>query len=235
MTRNDISNDAGNRTKLSSRLAALMAVALMSGVVATAHADNDNRKHDQSGWSGGKHFERGGRDGRHVQRDNRGDRRDWSSRGDNRGDRRDWSSRRDNHRGNWNDDSRRGHRVNRDNDRRYRDYYVRDRHGDRDRWSAPRYRGWDYSDYRRYPYYRSHQRYHIGSYYRPAGYYHYAWHRGDRLPRAYYAPRYVVYDYGRYGLYRPPYGHHWVRVDGDVVLAAIATGVVMQVVNQIFW
>jgi Ni/Co efflux regulator RcnB len=36
-------------------------------------------------------------------------------------------------------------------------------------------------------------------------------------------------------LYPPPYGYHWVRVDNDVVLAAITTGIVLAVVNQVFW
>jgi Ni/Co efflux regulator RcnB len=52
---------------------------------------------------------------------------------------------------------------------------------------------------------------------------------------AYYAPRYVVYDYGRCGLRAPPYGYHWVRVDGDVVLAAIATGVILDVIYNQFY
>jgi Ni/Co efflux regulator RcnB len=36
-------------------------------------------------------------------------------------------------------------------------------------------------------------------------------------------------------LYRPPHGHQWVRVDHDVVLAAIATGAVVAVVNDLFY
>lgn len=77
-------------------------------------------------------------------------------------------------------------------------------------------------------------RYEAGRYYRPAGYRYYAWHRGSRLPSAYYAPRYVVRDYASYRLYRPPHGHHWVRVDHDVVLAAITTGAVVAVVHNLF-
>jgi len=92
-----------------------------------------------------------------------------------------------------------------------------------------------YSDYRRYPYYRSQVRYRVSSYYRPQGYRYHAWRSGDRLPVAYYAPRYVIRDYGAYRLHRPPYGYHWVRVDNDVVLAAIATGAVLQVVNHLFY
>ncbi len=52
---------------------------------------------------------------------------------------------------------------------------------------------------------------------------------------AYYAPRYIVHDYYVYGLRRPPYGYHWIRVDNDVVLAAITTGIVLEVVDRIFW
>jgi Ni/Co efflux regulator RcnB len=44
-----------------------------------------------------------------------------------------------------------------------------------------------------------------------------------------------VYDYGRYGLHSPPYGYHWVRVDTDVVLAAIATGVILDVAFNHFY
>jgi Ni/Co efflux regulator RcnB len=78
-------------------------------------------------------------------------------------------------------------------------------------------------------------RFHAGHYYRPAGYRHYAWHRGAHLPRSYYAPRYVVHDYHSYHLHRPPHGHHWVRVDRDVVLTAIATGAVIAVVSDLFY
>lgn len=80
-----------------------------------------------------------------------------------------------------------------------------------------------------------HPRYRVGHYHRPFGYRSYAWHRGARLPAAYYAPRYIVHDYRAYDLYRPPHGHHWVRIDGDVVLAAIATGVVVAVVSDMFY
>ncbi len=78
-------------------------------------------------------------------------------------------------------------------------------------------------------------RFHAGRYHRPAGYRAYAWHRGAHLPAAYYAPRYVVRDYRSYKLYAPPRGHHWVRVDNDVVLAAVATGVIVAVVNNLFY
>jgi Ni/Co efflux regulator RcnB len=37
-----------------------------------------------------------------------------------------------------------------------------------------------------------------------------------------------------YHLRRPPYGYHWVRVDNDVVLASIASGIVVSAVFGIF-
>jgi Ni/Co efflux regulator RcnB len=54
------------------------------------------------------------------------------------------------------------------------------------------------------------------------------------LSPVYYAPGYVVRDYYTYQLPEPPYGCRWVRVDGNVVLAAIATGVVLDVVYNVF-
>jgi Ni/Co efflux regulator RcnB len=56
------------------------------------------------------------------------------------------------------------------------------------------------------------------------------WHRGDRLPDDYRDRQYVVDDYRGYGLHQPPRGYHWVGVNGDYVLAAIATGVIAQIV-----
>ncbi|HEY6641990.1 RcnB family protein [Povalibacter sp.] len=78
-------------------------------------------------------------------------------------------------------------------------------------------------------------RYQVVRYAPPKGHRHNTWHRGARLPAAYYAPRYVIHNYDTYRLRPPPRGHHWVRVDNDVVLAAITTGVVMQVVNGLFY
>jgi Ni/Co efflux regulator RcnB len=60
------------------------------------------------------------------------------------------------------------------------------------------------------------------------------WLRGDRLPASYYAPRHIVRDYHVYDLRRPPRGCHWVRVGRDAVLAAIATGVVLDIVYDRF-
>ena len=58
-----------------------------------------------------------------------------------------------------------------------------------------------------------------------------AWRRGERLPSHYRSSNYVN-DYGRYGLRAPPRGHRWVRADNDYVLAAIATGLIVQVLSN---
>jgi Ni/Co efflux regulator RcnB len=68
--------------------------------------------------------------------------------------------------------------------------------------------------------YRAPARY--GVYHRPAGYYEHTWRRGERLPMAYYQRPYVIADYRDCGLRAPPRGYHWVRVNGDAVLAGIA-------------
>ena len=44
----------------------------------------------------------------------------------------------------------------------------------------------------------------------------------------------VIADYGFWGLRLPPRGYHWVRVDGDAVLAAVATGIVLDTVFHVF-
>jgi Ni/Co efflux regulator RcnB len=77
-------------------------------------------------------------------------------------------------------------------------------------------------------------RYDAGRYIRPHGYYHHAWRRGDKLPRGYYSNRYVVRNYREYRLHAPPRGYHWVRVERDVVLAAVTTGVIVSVIDGLF-
>ena len=86
----------------------------------------------------------------------------------------------------------------------------------------------DRRDYARY-------RYHFGYYRAPYGYHYRTWHRGDYLPRAYYGSSYIVYDWRPYRLYAPPYGYHWVRVGNDVLLTALATGVVLDVLYNIWY
>jgi Ni/Co efflux regulator RcnB len=130
----------------------------------------------------------------------------------------------DRHARNHHNDSRDRHARSSNQEREWRRDHAREQ-----RWDNRRDRS------RAYAYGYQQGRFHAGHYYRPSGYRHYAWHRGARLPVAYYAPRYIVHDYSDYRLYRPPHGHHWIRVDHDVVLTAIATGAVVAVVNNLFY
>jgi Ni/Co efflux regulator RcnB len=115
-----------------------------------------------------------------------------------------------------------------------REEWGRDRHDWRadtghygaDRWRERR--DWDgYRDWRS-------GRFHDYEYFRHGDHFGHVWRRGERLSPAYYGPSYVVRDYYAYQLPEPPYGCRWVRVDGNVVLAAIATGVVLDVVYNVF-
>jgi Ni/Co efflux regulator RcnB len=58
---------------------------------------------------------------------------------------------------------------------------------------------------------------------------HNDWHKGERLPAEYRDRNYVVDDWHEHGLQAPPRGYQWVGVNGDYVLAAIATGVIANV------
>ena len=80
--------------------------------------------------------------------------------------------------------------------------------------------------------YRAPVRY--GMYHRPSGYYQHSWRNGERLPAAYYQRPYVIGNYRDCGLRVPPRGYQWVRVNGDAVLAGIATGIVLDSVFHIF-
>jgi Ni/Co efflux regulator RcnB len=58
-----------------------------------------------------------------------------------------------------------------------------------------------------------------------------AWVRGHRYHEYYQGPVYVVNDYGRHHLRRPPHGHHWIRSDrGDMLLVAVATGIIADII-----
>ncbi|VWX59360.1 conserved exported hypothetical protein [Burkholderiales bacterium 8X] len=62
---------------------------------------------------------------------------------------------------------------------------------------------------------------------------HAEWRRGGYVPREYRARNYVVTDYRSHRLQAPPRGYQWVGVGGDYVLAAIATGLIAQIIaNQ---
>jgi Ni/Co efflux regulator RcnB len=63
-------------------------------------------------------------------------------------------------------------------------------------------------------------------YYRGAGPNH-DWQRGGRLPNEYRGHQYEVADWRGAHLSAPPRGYHWVRAGDDYVLAAVATGVIL--------
>ncbi len=144
-------------------------------------------------------------------------------------DRRDYRSHDRNDHRNWD---------RRDHDRRDWDRHDRD-HRD---WNRHDYRR-DHDRYDRRDAYRDgywngridQRRYDRGRYIAPRGYYVRTWRHGDYLPRSYCETRYIVHDYGRYHLHAPPRGHHWVRVNDDVVLAAVTSGLVVSVVNGLFY
>jgi Ni/Co efflux regulator RcnB len=53
--------------------------------------------------------------------------------------------------------------------------------------------------------------------------------RGGKLHKEYRQDRYVVNDWRGRHLSAPPRGYHWVQTGNDYVLAAIATGIIAQV------
>lgn len=59
---------------------------------------------------------------------------------------------------------------------------------------------------------------------------HAGWRRGGYVPREYRAPDYVVSDWRARHLQAPPRGYQWVGVGGEFALAAIATGLIAQIV-----
>lgn len=56
------------------------------------------------------------------------------------------------------------------------------------------------------------------------------WHRGGRVPAQYRGHQYVVDNWRDHHLAAPPRGYHWVQVGNDYVLAAIATGLITQLI-----
>jgi Ni/Co efflux regulator RcnB len=85
------------------------------------------------------------------------------------------------------------------------------------------------------PVFWSQNRYRIGGYRAPYGYYVRAWGFGEFLPRGWYGQDYWVGDFLDYGLPYPPPGYEWVRVGGDALMIDRYTGRIVQVVRGIFW
>ena len=55
-----------------------------------------------------------------------------------------------------------------------------------------------------------------------------SWRRGGYVPMSYRS--YYVQDPYYYGLHPAPYGHRWVYADGNFVLMALATGLILEVI-----
>lgn len=93
----------------------------------------------------------------------------------------------------------------------YHNGYGRDRHDNN--------RGWDRGGYR--------NSYHNGGWRERS-----SWYRGGYVSRYDYdRGAYVDYRYHR-GLYRPPYGYEWRRVDNNYVLVALATGLIATIISD---
>lgn len=165
---------------------------------------------------------------RRDRQDRRDDRRDY--RQDRRDDRRDFRDERHDDRRDWRrgeyDDLRQYRQDRRDDRRDFRNDRRWDRH-DRDWWRGRP----DFRDYRGarhghwyapgYGYYRVEPRYYGNS-----------WRRGAYLPSSYH--RYYVSDPYFYGLRPAPRGHRWVHADNDILLVALATGLIADVLFDVF-
>ncbi|MBX3478782.1 MAG: RcnB family protein [Caulobacter sp.] len=97
----------------------------------------------------------------------------------------------------------------------------------RERWDSRRHNGYYYRN--RWHYGAPPSAYYNDPYYRPG---YAAWRRGAYLPRYYRSNSYRVYDYGRYRLRPPPRGYYWYRSGDDFLLAAIATGLIYEVIRH---
>ena len=76
--------------------------------------------------------------------------------------------------------------------------------------------------------------FHIGPYHRPSGWAPHHWAYGQILPRAYWAPGYLIADYWLFALEVPPAGYEWVRDDADALLVDVNTGEILQVEYGVF-
>ena len=136
------------------------------------------------------------------------------------------------------EDRRDDRRDARDDRRDARDW----RHDRRDVVIAPAHR--PYGGYDRYDrgdrYYGDSRRHYAPRQYRPAyvyvaprGYRVSRWNVGHRMPPPFYARPYYI-DPLSYRLRTPPRGYRWVRVDRDVYLVSVASGLIADVLYGIF-
>jgi Ni/Co efflux regulator RcnB len=116
-------------------------------------------------------------------------------------------------------------RRDRDRDGRWDGRERRRHHRHHDRWDDRRYNGYWYNN--RWAYGPPPPTYWDDPRFRPG---YSSWRRGAYLPGYY--RTYVVDDYYRYRLRRPPRGYHWVRVNNDYLLVAIATGLIFDIIGN---
>jgi Ni/Co efflux regulator RcnB len=120
-----------------------------------------------------------------------------------------------------------GHDRGRDWGRRDegRDHDRREDFRERHDWDDRRHNGYYYNN--RWLYGPPPSAYYSDPYYRPG---FSAWRRGVVLPPHYRG--YVVGDYYRYHLRPPPRGYAWYRVGDEYLLAAVATGLIFEIINN---
>ena len=121
---------------------------------------------------------------------------------------------------------RREQREDRRDDRQDRREFRQDQRQDRQEFRQ------DQRQYARWQ--QSQRRYNAPRYVAPRGYAVRQWSYGQRMPSYYRTNAYVVRDYGRYGLRQPPHGYHYIRSGNDVVLTAVATGLITAVIAGLF-
>ncbi|MFJ6023696.1 RcnB family protein [Brevundimonas sp. NPDC092305] len=123
-------------------------------------------------------------------------------------------------------EQRQDRRDDRRDDRNDRREYRQDSRDDRREFRQ------DQRSYARWQ--QAERRYNAGRYAPPRGYQTRQWAYGQRMPSYYRSNAYVVRDYNRYGLRQPPQGYQYVRSGNDVVLAAVATGLITAVIAGLF-
>jgi Ni/Co efflux regulator RcnB len=82
--------------------------------------------------------------------------------------------------------------------------------------------------------YQAARTFRIGPYHAPEGWMARRWTYGEILPRAYWAPEYVLADYWLFGLEVPPLGCEWVRDGADAILVNTVDGEILQVEYGVF-
>jgi Ni/Co efflux regulator RcnB len=134
------------------------------------------------------------------------------------------------HGGNWDRGNRgdrgdRGGNWDRGNRGGDRGGWDRGNRGGEGRWDGARHNGYYYNN--RWSYGPPPQAYYGRPGFRPG---YSSWRRGGYLPPYYRDRGYVISDYERYHLRRPPRGYYWYRAGDDYLLAAVASGLIFDVI-----